>query len=214
MSVGETDASQIVDESKEEDIGKYKGEESIFKRPMPKLKRPSHRPRKQSLPLKKMPADHGRNPQKWIKYSLASTSEMTDRSNTAAAFSFLREMEERKAKEAQQQEEQLDGNKVVFKKPKTREDQASSSSRGYRDGKLLMPAFEFGSKKAGHKKKSKQAESTGSAGRTMTLQHLADPDGESSSDWSYYCCFSLLLIFLICMFNLIHFNIVHKQSKR
>lgn len=57
-----------------------KGEESMFKRPMPKLKHSTHRPRKQFIhPNNKQShiPDFKKNPQKWVKYSLASTSEVT-----------------------------------------------------------------------------------------------------------------------------------------
>lgn len=56
-----------------------KGEESLFKRPMPKLRHSSHRPRKQFIQTNKQAhiPDFKKNPQKWVKYSLASTSEVT-----------------------------------------------------------------------------------------------------------------------------------------
>jgi len=128
-------------------VAAFKGEESMFKRPMPKLKRPSHPPRKHSYPARTPEPDHKRNPQKWTKYSLADTPDMCDKSNAAAALSFLRELEERKrgANPTDEDEKDNDG-KVVFKKPKSRKD-LTPKSKTYRDGKLVMPAFEFGTKK-------------------------------------------------------------------
>ena len=62
-----------------DDVICFKGEESMFKRPMPKLKRPSHGPRKQFIRPSRhsQVPDFKKNPQKWVKYNLASTSEVT-----------------------------------------------------------------------------------------------------------------------------------------
>ena len=47
----------------------------------------------------------------------------TDKSNTAAAFSFLKEIEERKRKcEPEEEDTEDPSGKVVFKKPKARQD--------------------------------------------------------------------------------------------
>jgi len=168
-----------------EDVMPFKGEESIFKRPMPKLKKSSHRPRRQFYPYNnktKVP-DYKKNPEKWIKYSLESTSDMTDKSNSAAAFSFLREIEERKRKNSNiEDEETTTSGKILFKKPKNKEDK-SQANRTYRDGKLCMPAFEFGSKKSKSVKRVKDKATTKKT-QERTLAHLTEEedDCETSSN--------------------------------
>lgn len=172
-------------EEENEDVMPFKGEESIFKRPMPKLKRPTHRPRKHFYPYhnKTRVPDHKKNPEKWIKYSLASTSDMTDKSNSAAAFSFLREIEERKRKSEKTDEEETGaGGKILFKKPKSKEEK-TKTTRTYRDGKLCMPAFEFGSKKPKPAKRIKD-KSVVIKTQERTLAHLTEGDDhEASADF-------------------------------
>jgi len=180
-SLEEDSTSLRPDETEEEneDVMPFKGEESIFKRPMPKLKRPSHKPRKNYHPNSnrmKVP-DHKKNPEKWIRYSLESTSDVTNKSNSAAALSFLREIADRKRKsENVEEEETAPGGKILFKKPKNKEDK-SQASRTYRDGKLCMPAFEFGSKKTKSAKKIKD-KSAARKTQERTLAHLAEEGDE------------------------------------
>ena len=167
------------EEDESSDISSYKGEESMFKQPMPKLKKPSYKPRTQSFPMrsKHRVPDHKKNPQKWTKYSLASTSDITEKSNSAAAFSFLREIEERKRKENAGQEEDIgdEEGKVVFKKPKAKIEQ-NQEGKTYRDGKLVMPAFEFGAKKGSKHKSKDSVPSTSKRQNTQAaiLSHLEE----------------------------------------
>jgi hypothetical protein len=69
----------------------FRGKESIFKRP----DAPPPRFKNKGVP------DYHRHPHKWIRYSLGDVSQedMSDQSNTAAALSFLKEMQERKRHE-------------------------------------------------------------------------------------------------------------------
>lgn len=186
-------SSSIKDVTVEEDLEKsddtssYKGEESMFKRPMPKLRRSSHVPRKFQKVNKIQTPDHKQNPHKWIKYNLSATSEVTDKSNTAAAFSFLRELEERKRKleptEASEESPADPSGKIVFKKPKVSEKQ-SSKVKTYRDGKLCMPAFEFGSsskiKSDNTKKRTHQAKESPSQKKKSAacLSHLQEEESD------------------------------------
>ncbi|XP_055608283.1 protein TSSC4 [Uranotaenia lowii] len=64
-------------------IKKFRGRESIFKRPAAPIGK--------CLPSSRVP-DFKKNPHKWTKYSLEDV-DISDRSNTAAAFSFLRQIE-------------------------------------------------------------------------------------------------------------------------
>uniref|UniRef100_A0A182IYW1 U5 small nuclear ribonucleoprotein TSSC4 n=1 Tax=Anopheles atroparvus TaxID=41427 RepID=A0A182IYW1_ANOAO len=67
-------------------VDRYRGRESIFKRP--------NAPIGKCLKRKELP-DYKRNPHKWIKYTLEDV-DTSDRTNTAAAFSFLQQMEEQR----------------------------------------------------------------------------------------------------------------------
>uniref|UniRef100_A0A1Q3FGW0 U5 small nuclear ribonucleoprotein TSSC4 n=1 Tax=Culex tarsalis TaxID=7177 RepID=A0A1Q3FGW0_CULTA len=79
--------------SSREPIRKFRGKESIFKRPAAPIGK--------CLPMSRVP-DFKKNPHKWTKYSLEDV-DTSDRSNTAAAFSFLREMESKKQQEGGEQ---------------------------------------------------------------------------------------------------------------
>lgn len=174
----------VIDEenSKNDDVTIYKGEESMFKRPMPKLKKSSYPPRRQHHLNRTNTPDHKKNPHKWVKYNLAATSDVTDKSNTAAALSFLRDLEDRKRKLEDVDEPADTSGKIVFKKPKTFEGR-SEKGKTYRDGKLVMPAFEFGSgsKKQKESRRKLKASIEGSSQTTKIqscLSHLEEEDGE------------------------------------
>lgn len=95
----------------------YRGKESIFKTP--------------ETPLSRLKAKnyHGKPRGKWTKYSLCDVSadDMSDTSNTRAAFSFLRELEDRKRAAAK--EEFPADYKPVFAKPQTKKEEKSASSK-------------------------------------------------------------------------------------
>lgn len=86
----------------------------------PTFKRPNQR---------KNTPDHVKNPKKYTKYSLADAPGVTDRSNTAAAFDFLREQEKQKTcKINLQQEDSTEvQDKVVFRKPKTKNESGAKN---------------------------------------------------------------------------------------
>lgn len=172
--------------SRNDDVTIYKGEESMFKRPMPKLRKPSYQPRRNMNSNKTHTPDHKKNPHRWVKYNLSSTTEVTDKSNTAAALSFLRELEERKRKLEAVEEEPTDSSgKIVFKKPKTTEEH-SKKTKTYRDGKLCMPAFEFGSKKLKETKTKSNKDGMGASSHKKKMQrclsHLEDEEEQDGND--------------------------------
>lgn len=76
-----------------------------------------------------------KNPEKWKRYSLEDVEDVTQKSNSAAAFAFLDDLKKRKEREEEKEEEEekmeLDGGcaKIVFKAPTT--------SRGKRDKKSV-----------------------------------------------------------------------------
>ena len=79
-------------------------------RPRQTFKRPFQR---QSVP------DHVKDPKKYTKYNLSDVPGVTDHSNAQAAFSFLREQQEKeRVEDAKKAEANSDSkNKVVFRKP-------------------------------------------------------------------------------------------------
>uniref|UniRef100_A0A182JZI8 U5 small nuclear ribonucleoprotein TSSC4 n=1 Tax=Anopheles christyi TaxID=43041 RepID=A0A182JZI8_9DIPT len=89
QNVNETDYSLVrisKSRTKPIQVDRYQGRESIFKRPNAPIGR--------CLKRSNLPG-YKRNPQKWIKYTLEDV-DTSDRSNTAAAFSFLKQMEDQR----------------------------------------------------------------------------------------------------------------------
>ena len=72
--------------------------------------------------------DYVKNPEKYTKYSLADAPGVTDRSNTAAAFAFLREQERQKTCKLNLQEDSSGvHDKMVFRKPKTKNESGAKN---------------------------------------------------------------------------------------
>ncbi|XP_055688463.1 protein TSSC4 [Lutzomyia longipalpis] len=161
-------------------VMKFRGRESIFKRP--------EAPISQCLRPRRRP-DYQVNPGKWTKYSLddVDTSEHT---NTAAAFAFLAECEQRRRDEkAPGDEMEVEGEsaeKVVFKKStklrraveEAQKDCSTSSedqSPKFRASKVVMPEYVIGQatvKKDRKKKPQKSAE----RGKELKLDHLFEDE--------------------------------------
>lgn len=144
------------------------------------------------------------NPHKWKKYSL-SDADTSDRTNTAAAFEFLREIEERKRNEAvgggadgdSMDTSELDGGgdqKIVFKQRRrsdlsTKFNQSvslkaqlgdSASDDGaekavLRGSKVVMPEYVIGQKVA-KEKRVKQRSTSKADQNKLKLNHLFDED--------------------------------------
>ncbi|XP_001841831.2 uncharacterized protein LOC6030977 isoform X1 [Culex quinquefasciatus] len=91
-----SDSSRRQEVASREPIRKFRGKESIFKRPAAPIGK--------CLPMTRVP-DFKKNPHKWTKYSLEDV-DTSDRSNTAAAFSFLREIESQKRDQQQHEDEE------------------------------------------------------------------------------------------------------------
>ncbi|XP_037034582.1 protein TSSC4 [Bradysia coprophila] len=87
-------------------IKKFNGKESIFKRPVAPIAK--------CLKPRQAP-DYQVNPHKWKRYSL-SDADISDKSNTSAAFAFLKEIEDRKSSTSDLDDEDDDkqGDKIVF----------------------------------------------------------------------------------------------------
>lgn len=131
----------------------FRGKESIFKRP----EAPPPRRINRNIP------DYKRNPHKWKKYTLGDVSEeeMSEKSNTAAAMSFLAELKSRKSEGMDVDEET---SKIVYNNPvkavKSNPEIVKISPCGYptesegscyKGSKLIMPEYVVGQKRSGKK---------------------------------------------------------------
>lgn len=164
----ESSRSYVEDKSEktEKTIPKqFRGQKSIFKTPSIPLRR--------SLAASRIP-DYRKNPHKWTKYSLedVKNEDMSERSNTAAALSFLKEIESRKE---QEQEMETDGEKkIVFQKSvviqKKLSDEKDEEKLRFRGSKVVMPEYVVGQKIKNAKKK--KSTKTASATKELKLDHL------------------------------------------
>ncbi|XP_067004772.2 U5 small nuclear ribonucleoprotein TSSC4 [Anabrus simplex] len=149
----------------------FRGKESIFKRP----EAPPPRFNVRNIP------DYRRNPQKWTKYSLGDVSQedMSEKSNTAAALSFLRELEARKSVEPMEEDHK---SHIIFKPTKkvAVEDGISSSDAAkssFRSTKLIMPEYVVGQEKKKAKKNVKKLPSENDkSSKSIKLSHLEEEE--------------------------------------
>lgn len=161
----------------------FRGKESIFKRP----ERPPPPRVNRNIP------DFQRNPHKWKKYTLGDVSEeeMSEKSNTAAAMSFLAELKSRKGEGMEVCEET---SKIVFTNPvkavKSDDKILKISPCGfpteddgpcYKGSKLIMPEYVIGKKKAGNKNTKDSVSKTelGPASKQIKLSHLNEDNEDS-----------------------------------
>ncbi|XP_070497864.1 U5 small nuclear ribonucleoprotein TSSC4 [Chironomus tepperi] len=151
---------------RDESIERYKKKESIFKRPA--------LPINKCLSVRQRP-DYEKNPQRYQHYTLSDVSDTSDRMNASAAFSFLREMEQRK----QQEDENNDSgtSKIVFKnstklKPKEVDTDKKEKIQG---NKFVMKEYVVGEKKQKQKKEVPRDKNSGSA-KQLRLSHLNDEE--------------------------------------
>jgi len=103
------------------------------------------------------------DPSKYTKYSLKDVDLLNNRSNTAAAFDFLREVKERDGGPVEERFEVDSGQKIVFKK-KSKEEGPSKEEAATSDQGEAPP-----------KKKEKKKEKKSPA---MSLSHLMDEEEE------------------------------------
>lgn len=155
----------------------YKSRESIFKRPEAPISR--------CLPHGRTPGFR-KNPNQWTKYTLEDVKDedMSDRSNTQAAFSFLKSLEKSKS----ESEEKLDSlpEKIIFKKSSiirkkqtNIEDKANEEEDkcSFRSSKVVMPEYVVGQAGKKDKKKKNKVISTSSSETSkvqLKLNHLDD----------------------------------------
>lgn len=143
--------------------------ESIFKRP--------ELPIQKCMPMRHVP-DYKINPHKWKKYSLED-ADCSDRTNTAAAFDFLREIEKRK--EDEEEEASEESSKIVFKKSTklmnaevTTDADDAAKLKG---SKVVMPEYVVGQKKVKKaEKKPKPERASTDKHKELKLDHLLDDE--------------------------------------
>lgn len=169
---------------------KFRGRPSIFKRPQGPAPRSIYR----GIP------DYHRNPHKWIKYSLddVSNEDMTDRSNTRVALSFLKELKARKAQMTEKMD--IDDNKILFKSKKTgstskipfkRPEVETANCENssvivctddkpmFKNTKIIMPEYVVGQKQVKKIKKNKLP-IVSSSSTKIKLDHLQELDEDEN----------------------------------
>lgn len=150
-------------------IDKYKNKNSIFKRPSQPLSKclsPRTRPK------------HELNPEKYTKYSLSDICDLSDWQNHNAAFSFLKEMEERKSKDEEKGPSTSEPTKIIFKnstKLKSKEGEEKSDEKRIQGKKFVMAEYVVGEKKAKPERK-KAPLGDGSRISKLKLSHLEEED--------------------------------------
>lgn len=170
----------------------FKGRESIFRTPNEsgwppsrsddRRPRSSHNRHRRGGPSK-VP-DHVINPKKYTKYDLSDVSkeQMTDRSNTRAAFDFLNQLKKRNDNEDDEKCQEVDEGKISFKKPiKKSHSSEASSSNVVKDGvKRVMPECVVGMKRSLEKSKTElSSTSKKSSKNKIALSHLDDDEEDS-----------------------------------
>lgn len=163
------------------DTEDFKGRESIFRSPNETGWPPSSRFSRKRPHFNKRPADHMKNPHKYTKYDLSDVSreQISDRSNTRAAFDFLRELKERKETSTTEEKADLkEGSSISFKKPISKKNEECSSSNVVRDGsKRVMPECVVGQKGSSSKKSSeKSAKVSKNKQKIISLSHLDEEE--------------------------------------
>lgn len=124
---------------------------------------------------------------KWQHYTLDDVSDTSDRMNTSAAFSFLKELEDRSQTETEMNcEESGSSQKIVFKKSirlKPREDEIDPqlNVKKIQSTKVVMPEYVVGEKKQKPKKDSKPKDRQAtSKGINLRLSHLDEDEEEET----------------------------------
>ncbi|KAH8302941.1 hypothetical protein KR044_012254 [Drosophila immigrans] len=162
----------------DEKLRRLRGKESIFKKPEMPLAR--------CLKPRKTP-DYQVNPHKWKKYSLSDV-DISDQTNSAAALSFLREMDAQRETEAEDSEQRDDaagaGHKIEFKKKsklnrnlkqltQTEVEDVELDKPQLRGSKLVMPEYVIGQKSSKKSKKQQNSSQSRAAGK-LQLSHLEE----------------------------------------
>ncbi|XP_068148590.1 uncharacterized protein [Drosophila tropicalis] len=167
-------------ESEDGKLRRMRGKESIFKKPELPIGR--------CLKPRKTP-DYQVNPHKWKKYSLSDV-DISEQTNSAAALSFLREMDAQREADTIGQDDELASStvhKIEFKKTsklnrnlkKLQSDETEDvtvDKPQLRGSKLIMPEYVIGQRAAPKQKRSKPKAEQNRAAGTLQLSHLDELD--------------------------------------
>lgn len=169
-------------ELQDEKLRRMRGKESIFKKPELPIGR--------CLKPRKTP-DYQINPHKWKKYSLSDV-DISDQTNSAAALSFLRQMDAQRDSDDVDDNEHMDdsgpAHKIEFKKTSKLNrsfkqleqndlEDAELDKPQLRGSKLVMPEYVIGQKSAKKYKKQMSGSQIRAAGK-LQLSHLAEEEDE------------------------------------
>lgn len=102
--------------------------------------------------------------------------------NSSAAFNFLREMEDRKMQEYEEEEKGSDEQKIVFKNSKklAPTEIAEPSTKRVKGNKFVMPEYVIGEKKNKQtKKETAKGKSSSSSSKQLKLTHLEEEEEET-----------------------------------
>ncbi|XP_016966629.1 protein TSSC4 [Drosophila biarmipes] len=157
-------------------LRRMRGKESIFKKPELPIGR--------CLKPRKTP-DYQINPHKWKKYSLSDV-DISDQSNSAAALSFLRQMDAQREAEGDEGESPHPDGKIEFKKTsklnrnlkKLQQQEVEDvelDKPQLRGSKLVMPEYVIGQKSQKQKKANNKSNQNRASGK-LQLSHLAEED--------------------------------------
>ncbi|XP_030385241.1 uncharacterized protein LOC115632288 [Scaptodrosophila lebanonensis] len=158
-------------------LKRMRGKESIFKKPELPIGR--------CLKPRKTP-DYQVNPHKWKKYSLSDV-DISDQTNSAAALSFLREIDAQREATAKDSES-CAGQKIEFKKSsklnrnlkQLKQDEVEDVALDkpqLRGSKLVMPEYVIGQKPPSRQNKPKRSTQNRAIGK-LTLSHLREDNEE------------------------------------
>lgn len=173
----------------------FRGKESIFKQPA--LPSPfADRP----IP------DHHRNPHKWKRYSLddVQSSDMSDKTNTISALSFLNKLKQQKSKNKHDTESKMEidrankysiasssssssGSAVLYEKPSNKQKNNQSfeittndnEKIMYRGSKIILPEYVVGQKPINKSKKEKVKIQNVDRRKQLKLNHLEEFDDDN-----------------------------------
>ncbi|XP_044754228.1 protein TSSC4 [Coccinella septempunctata] len=145
----------------------FRGKESIFKTPQDPVPRNF---------LKKLP-DFKKNPHKWTKYSLEDVKDedISDKANTKAALSFLKDLETRN-KAVEKDSDEAKDQKIIFRRPTSTSvsKQETEDKPSFKSSKIIMPEYVVGQKiKKDRKTKSMKSNK---ADKNLKLDHLYQED--------------------------------------
>ncbi|XP_011181376.1 uncharacterized protein LOC105211565 [Zeugodacus cucurbitae] len=168
--------------SPDKSLSRMRGKESIFKKP--------EMPLSKCLKPRRVP-DYKVNPQKWTKYSLADV-DISDHTNTAAAFQFLKAMDEQLDEcEGRDVSSRESNNKIEFKKfSKIKKQIKDKEGEELKDAevdkprlkgsKVVMPEYIVGQQRDAKKKKHlKSVDNQSRAAGTLKLDHLQEDDEDT-----------------------------------